>query len=90
MIKKGLSRAVDTYAGPEKQFLLLDVILHFIERLTDVVKARVPLFRATELPVVVEIHRLKFTQRGDDPGPFKSIKEQIDREINALLHRQDT
>ncbi len=81
---------VDTYAGPEKQFLLLDVILHFIERLADVVKARIPLFRAMELPVVAEIHRLKFTQRGDDPGPFKSIKEQIDKEINALLHRQDT
>ncbi len=81
---------VDTYAGPEKQFLLLDVILHFIERLADVVKARIPLFRAMELPVVAEIHRLKFTQRGDDPGPFKSIKEQIDKEINALLHRQDS
>jgi len=81
---------VDTYAGPEKQFLLLDVILHFIERLADVVKARIPLFRAMEPPVVAEIHRLKFTQRGDDPGPFRSIKEQIDKEINALLHRQDS
>ena len=80
---------VDTYAGPEKQFLLLDVILYFIERLADVVKARVPLFRATELPVVIEIHRLKFTRQGDDPGPFISIKERIDNEINALLHRQD-
>jgi V/A-type H+-transporting ATPase subunit A len=78
---------VDTYAGPEKQFLLLDVILYFIERLADVVKARIPLFRATELPVVAEIHRLKFTQRGDDPGPFRSIKERIDKEINALFHR---
>ncbi|PXF59424.1 MAG: V-type ATP synthase subunit A [Deltaproteobacteria bacterium] len=81
---------VDTYAGPEKQFLLLDVILHFIERLADVVKARIPLFRATELPVVAEIHKLKFTRRGDDPGPFKSVREQIDKEINALLHRQDS
>ncbi|MCK4426371.1 MAG: hypothetical protein KAV69_06445, partial [Deltaproteobacteria bacterium] len=68
----------------------LNVILHFIERLADVVKARIPLFRAMELPVIAEIHRLKFTQRGDDPAPFRSIKERIDKEINALLHRQDT
>lgn len=80
--------AIDTYAGPEKQFLLLEIILHFFDRLAEVVADRIPLFRALELPVVVQIHRLKFTLKGDDPAPFHAVREQIDREIDTLLHRQ--
>jgi V/A-type H+-transporting ATPase subunit A len=79
---------VDTYAGPSKQFLLLDVILHFIDRLSDIVTARIPLFRALEIPAATEINRLKFTYRGDDPGPFLSLKERIDKEMDELLRRQ--
>ncbi len=80
---------VDTYASPEKQYLLLEIILHFYDRLSEVVAARIPLFRALELDCVVRIHRLKFTQKGDDPTPFHALKEQIDREIETLLHRHN-
>ena len=76
---------VDTYAKPEKQFLLLDIIMHVYDRLGDIVEARIPLFRAMEIPSAMDIHRLKFTQRGDDPAPFLALKKQIDREINELL-----
>lgn len=79
--------AIDTYAGPQKQFLLLEIVLHFFDRLAEVVAARIPLFRALELPAVVEIHRLKFTLKGDDPAPFHALREQIDQEIDTLLHR---
>ncbi len=78
---------IDTYAGPQKQYLLLKIILHFFDRLAEVVAARIPLFRALDLPVVVEIHRLKFTLKGDDPAPFHAIVEQIDKEMETLLHR---
>ncbi len=77
---------IDTYSSPEKQFLLLDVIIHFIDRLKEVVSARVPIFRALELPVVTEINRLKFTYKGDDPEPFSRLKAEIDKEIERLTH----
>ena len=79
--------AVDTYASPQKQFLLLDIILYFFDRLAEVVTVRIPLFRAMELPVVVKIHRLKFTHKGDDPAPFLAIRQQIDQEIGTLLQQ---
>jgi V/A-type H+-transporting ATPase subunit A len=78
---------IDTYAGPKKQFLLLEIILHFFDRLADVVAARIPLFRALEIPSVMELHRLKFTCKGDDSTPFRALSEQIDREIDELLNR---
>ncbi|MBM9513788.1 V-type ATP synthase subunit A [Desulfogranum marinum] len=79
--------AVDTYASPQKQFLLLDIILYFFDRLAEIVAVRIPLFRALELPVVVEIHRLKFTQKGDESAPFLAIRQQIDQEIETLLQQ---
>lgn len=78
---------IDTYAGPQKQFLLLKIILHFFDRLAEVVAARIPLFRGLEIQTVVEIHRLKFSYRGDDPAPFNELSERIDREIDELLKR---
>ena len=78
---------VDTYAGPQKQFLLLKVILHFIDRLKDVVESRIPLFRAMELPVVSEIHQLKYQYKGDDPQPFLEVISRIDEQIGRLLRR---
>ncbi len=79
---------VDTYAGPEKQFLLLGIIMHFIHRLRDVVDARIPLYQAMELEVVAELHRAKFTWKGDDPGPFTGLRARIDRAVDEILHRQ--
>ena len=81
--------AVDTYASPQKQFLLLGIILYFFDRLAEVVTVRIPLFRAMELPVVVKIHRLKFTYKGDDPAPFLAIRQQIDQEIETLLQQHN-
>ncbi len=78
---------IDTYASPKKQFLLLEIILHFFNRLAEVVTARIPLFRALDIPAVVKIHRLKFTHKGDDPAPFHALSKQIDREIDELLLR---
>ncbi len=76
---------VDTYASPEKQYLLLDLIMHFIDRLEDVVRARIPLFRAMETEVLVEIHRIKFREKGDDPAPFRALSKRIDEEIDQLI-----
>ncbi len=79
---------IDTYANPEKQYLMLETIMHFIRRLKDIIEARVPLYKAMELPVVSEIHRMKFVYKGDDPGPFKDLESRIDQEIEKILKKQ--
>ncbi len=79
---------VDTYAGPDKQYLLLGVIMHFIRRLRDIVEARIPLYQAMDLEVVAELHRAKFTWKGDDPQPFSELRTRIDQAMDAILRRQ--
>ncbi len=79
---------VDTYAGPEKQYLLLGVIMHFIHRLRDIVEARIPLYQAMELEVVADLHRAKFTWKGDDPAPFAELRRRIDQAVDGILRRQ--
>ncbi|WP_051305430.1 V-type ATP synthase subunit A [Desulfogranum mediterraneum] len=78
---------IDSYAGPEKQFFLLEIILHLFDRLAEVVAARIPLFRALELPAIWAIYRLKSTLKGDESAPFQALREQIDLEIDTLLRR---
>ncbi len=78
---------VDTYCPPLKQFYLLKVIMHFIDRLQDVVMARVPLFRAMELPVVEKIHRAKYTIKGEEIEPFLQIMKETDEQIDALIEK---
>lgn len=76
---------VDTYAGPQKQYLMLELILHFASRLKDIVAARIPLFRALEIPALVELHRIKFSQDGHDATPFKDLKQKMDEQIDMLI-----
>ncbi len=78
---------VDTYASPQKQFLMLDTILHFIRSLEEVIRERIPLFRALELPVVTEITRMKYQFTGEDEEPFSRIKEAIDQQVKGLLEK---
>ncbi|HFQ90032.1 MAG TPA: V-type ATP synthase subunit A [Desulfobulbus sp.] len=79
---------VDTYAGPEKQHLLLGVIMHFIHRLRDIVESRIPLYQAMELEVVAELHRAKFSWKGDDPAPFAALRARINEAMDGILRRQ--
>ncbi len=78
---------VDTYCQPLKQFYLLKIIVNFIDKLQDVVMARIPLFRAMELPVVEKIHRAKYTIKGDSPEPFLQIIDETNQQIEALIEK---
>ncbi len=79
---------IDTYSIAEKQVMMLQLILQFIDGLREAVKHRIPVYRVMELPVVEEIHRMKNTYRGDDPAPFEAIREQIAQEITGLLKKE--
>jgi V/A-type H+-transporting ATPase subunit A len=79
---------IDTYSIAEKQVMMLQLILQFIDGLREAVKHRIPVYRVMELPVLEEIHRMKSTYRGDDSAPFEAIRERITQEIAGLLKRE--
>jgi V/A-type H+-transporting ATPase subunit A len=81
--------SIDTYSSPQKQVLMLQIILRFIERMKEaVVPHRIPVYRIMELPVLEEIERMKQTYTGDDPKPFLDILDRLEVEFKELLERE--
>jgi V/A-type H+-transporting ATPase subunit A len=81
--------SIDTYSPAEKQVLMLQIILKFIERMREtVVRHRIPVYRIMEIPVLEEIERMKYTYKGDDLMPFKDILDRVEKEFDELLKRE--
>lgn len=79
---------VDTYSPAGKQVLMLQIIMRFIEGMREAVSHRIPVYRIMELGVLEDIHRMKYTYKGDDPAPFQAIRERIERELAQLLQKE--
>ena len=54
----------------------------------EAVSHRIPIYRIMELPVLEDLHRMKYTHKGDDPAPFKAIQERLEEEFGELLKRE--
>ncbi|UCH00877.1 MAG: V-type ATP synthase subunit A [Deltaproteobacteria bacterium] len=75
---------VDTYAVPKKQFLMLKIIMHFYHRACEVIKTHIPIYRLLELPVLNDIHRMKENIPNNEEGPFDSIIDRIDKQVEGI------
>lgn len=81
--------SIDTYSPPEKQVLMLRILLKFIERMKETVADhRVPVYRIMEVPILEEMERMKYTFKGDDLSPFKDILTRLEEEFDELLKRE--
>jgi hypothetical protein len=68
---------------------MLQIILSFIDLMRDaVVVHRIPVYRVMELPVLEDIHRMKYTYKGDDPAPFEAVLDRLQEEFSALLEKE--
>ncbi len=80
--------AIDTYSAAEKQIMMLQIIIRFIERMKKtVVTHRIPVYRIMELPVLEEMERMKYTYKGDDLKPFKNILKSVEKEFDDLIKK---
>ena len=75
---------VDMYAVPRKQFLMLKAIMHFYHRAKDVIKARIPLSKVMQLPIVNEINRMKERIPNTRCEQFDLLFRQIDQCMDEL------
>ncbi len=76
---------IDTYCPAGKQIIMMEIILRFIKGMKEAIAKRIPLYRLLELPVLQEIHRMKFSYPGDDLKPFEQILRQVENEFKQLL-----
>lgn len=79
---------VDTFCPAGKQVLMLQLILKFIEAMRGAVTHRIPVYRVMELSVLEDLHRMKYTHKGDDPVPFGAIQVRLEKEFGELLKRE--
>lgn len=79
---------IDTYSPAGKQVLMLQLILRFIEAMRGAVGRRIPIYRIIDLPVLEQLHRMKYTHNGDDPAPFRALQERLEKEFEELLERE--
>ena len=84
IIKEGFLRQVamegeDTFCKPEKQYLMLKMIMDFYDRAYILVRHRVPVDDIANLPEVFEMMRVKEDERG-----VEAVKEVYEKVIKAL------
>lgn len=75
---------VDTYAVPQKQILMLKVIMHFCQRAREIIKGHIPIYRLLELPVLNDIQRMKENIPNNQTAPFQEIINNINQQIEEL------
>ena len=84
ILKEGFLRQValegeDTFCKPEKQYLMLKMIMDFYDKAYILVRNRVPIEEIAELPVISEMIRVKEDERG-----IEAVKEVYERAMKAL------
>ena len=91
MIKNGFLQQnafdeVDVYSVPEKQILLLDLIMDFYKRALDLIKNGAPLIRISTLPVCDEIIRLKSLVPNDRLDMIHDCEGHMELQLGELEH----
>ncbi len=84
LLKEGFLRQVamvgeDTFCLPEKQYLLLKLIMDFYDNAYVLVRNRVPIDEFSESPEIFQIMRVKEDERG-----ITAVKELYSRVMNLL------
>ncbi len=89
MIKNGFLQQnafddIDVYSIPEKQILILELIMRFYQNALDLVKQGAPLSKIIALPVREEIVRIKTTVPNNDLTPISAIAVRMAEQMEEL------
>jgi V/A-type H+-transporting ATPase subunit A len=74
----------DSYCSPEKQFGLLDTVLHFHDGGMELIGVGVPFEQLDDLPFATQLKRLKSILSNDDMKPLKDLHEEIGKAFEDL------
>jgi V/A-type H+-transporting ATPase subunit A len=89
LVKEGVLQqsaldAVDTFASPEKQFTLLDLILTIHQKGAELVEIGVPVQELTNLPLLARARRLKQIFSSEQIGDLKAFSDEIRAEFDRI------
>ncbi len=75
---------IDTFASPQKQFTLLDLVLGIHERGAELIELGVPVQELQEMPILAVIRRAKSTFKSDQMEKFDELREDINQAFNDI------
>ena len=83
-LQQNAHHAVDTYVPPEKQFYMMDAMLHLYDKSLDAVKMGIPVSVIKELGYFEECISMKYTVSNEDFTPIAEMKTKFDAGLRAL------
>ena len=89
MIKNGFLQQsafddIDVYSVPEKQILILQLMMTFYKKALNIVKQGAPLIKITSLPVREEIVRIKTSIPNDQLDQIRVIEQHMDEQLASM------
>ena len=75
---------IDMYTSPEKQIKILELILKFHERASEIVKMGAPIFEIKEMASISKIIRVKMTVPNDDMSEMDKIEKAMMTEFEEI------
>lgn len=90
LLKEGFLRQnafddIDAFCEPDKQVLMLDVILAFHRKAEVLVKKRVPIESITELPGISRMKRMKEDKGGE--SSILQLAQEVDEELEKISNK---
>jgi V/A-type H+-transporting ATPase subunit A len=88
-IKEGLLQQsaldeIDSYCSPDKQFAMLDLILHYFESGQELIDLGVPVEQLAQLPENGKVRRIKSTFRNDELAALQRFAEELWQQLDTL------
>ena len=89
MIKNGFLQQnafdeIDMFSVPEKQILILSIIMEFYRRAEKIIRNGAPLAKIVALPCREEIIRLKTTFSNEDTAGIRSVQSGMNNQLDEL------
>lgn len=89
MIKNGFLQQnafddIDVFSVPEKQIMILQLIIQYYKRAYSIIKQGAPLMKVTNLPVIEEIVRIKTSIANDNLTQISAVESHLEEQISSL------
>lgn len=84
-LQQNAYHAEDTYVSLDKQYRMMDVILHLYEKVNEVVGRNILLSAVKESGIMEEVVRMKYNISNDDRDSFAALKQKIDAVTDRII-----
>ena len=76
---------IDTYCSPQKQHNMLKIIIDFHHLAETIITKGAPIFKVTQLPVIIDIMRMKDNIPNNKPEQLDEVEKKMHHDIATLV-----